>query len=355
EPDPRGGSTVTAGDDSPVARFTPRTTLTLPSAATIEHPVPAVLLIPGMGPVDRDFSFGTDEDGRPISAIGRSIAIALEDAGIASLRYDKRHVHGPRDVDFRRFIALDMEDFLDDARIALELLRSCPRVDPARVAILSIDEGCAIATSLAATDPSVAALVLIGPFVRPLPETVLDQIEWSGADYLSRFGTDGVLDDLAIEEALLGRPGVVARQFVAASLSGDPRRGPRYPASFDRNRDGKLSIADEWVPALRDAFQRNPARGPVADDHRLPALEQAMPGLTCPVLILHGASDDTVPITHLDRLTPGDPTEWTIRKYAGLGHTLGPADSPGVDTHGPIEPRVLVELSRWLGVALEVR
>ncbi len=62
-------------------------TLTLPDG---DGPFPAVLLVPGSGPVNRD----SDHRRLPLG-VTRELAEAFAAAGIASLRYDKRVTPSP--------------------------------------------------------------------------------------------------------------------------------------------------------------------------------------------------------------------------------------------------------------------
>ena len=77
--------TVAADADYPLPGL-----LTLPDGA---GPFPAVLLVHGSGPQDRDEAVGPN---RPF----RDLAVGLADLGVASLRYDKRtFAHGKRLAD----------------------------------------------------------------------------------------------------------------------------------------------------------------------------------------------------------------------------------------------------------------
>ncbi|MEU6412694.1 alpha/beta fold hydrolase [Microbispora sp. NPDC046933] len=117
-------------------------TLTLPDG---DGPFPAVLLVPGSGPVDRD----SDHRRLPLG-VTRQLAEAFAVAGIASLRYDKRGV-GASTGDF---LAAGLRDNMDDARSALAALRGRPEIDSGRVALAGHSEGALIAANLAAHDPA---------------------------------------------------------------------------------------------------------------------------------------------------------------------------------------------------------
>ncbi|GLX05397.1 alpha/beta fold hydrolase [Microbispora sp. NBRC 16548] len=124
-------------------------TLTLPDG---DGPFPAVLLVPGSGPVDRD----SDHRRLPLG-VTRQLAAAFAAAGIASLRYDKRGVGASTG----RFLAAGFRDNMDDAGAALAALRERPELDPGHVALAGHSEGALIAANLAAHDPAVAAVVLL--------------------------------------------------------------------------------------------------------------------------------------------------------------------------------------------------
>jgi uncharacterized protein len=129
-------------------------TLELPGA---DQPAPAALLLVGSGEVDRDSD-------HPKLALGvtRELAAALAQAGIASLRYDKRGV-GASGGDF---LTTTFDDARRDAVDALAALRRHGSIDPARVLVIGHSEGAVHAISLAAADASLAGLgILAGPAV----------------------------------------------------------------------------------------------------------------------------------------------------------------------------------------------
>lgn len=121
-------------------------TLTVPRG---EGPFPAVLLITGSGGQDRD---ETVFEHKPFLVL----ADALTRRGIAVLRVDDRGVGGssagPPDS--------TTADLATDVRAGLAWLRSRPEIDPKRVGLLGHSEGGAIATIVAAGDPSVAFALL---------------------------------------------------------------------------------------------------------------------------------------------------------------------------------------------------
>ncbi|MGY1723548.1 alpha/beta hydrolase family protein [Blastococcus sp. SYSU DS0533] len=130
-------------------------TLTLPDAPL---PVPAVLLASGSGPIDRDSNHR-----RARFDVARQLASALADAGIASLRYDKRGVGGSPG-DWR---TAGLQDNVDDLGAALDALRTRPEVDAGRVLLAGHSEGAILAAALAARGAPVSGLVLLAMSASP--------------------------------------------------------------------------------------------------------------------------------------------------------------------------------------------
>ena len=129
-------------------------------AGTLTRPtgtgkVPAVVTITGSGTQDRDeyipFAGGV--------RIFRQVADTLGRRGIAVLRLDDRGAGGSGGD-----INGTSADFADDIRAAVAFLRARADIDGARIALVGHSEGGMIAPMVAATDPRLAAIVLMaGP------------------------------------------------------------------------------------------------------------------------------------------------------------------------------------------------
>jgi uncharacterized protein len=128
-------------------------TLTLPRGVSR---APAVVTISGSGAQDRDEALPTLRGYRPF----RDIADALGRRGIAVLRLDDRGF-GESTGDATTATSAD---FADDVRAALAWLRDRPDVDAGRLGLVGHSEGGLIAPMVAATDTTLAAIVLVaGP------------------------------------------------------------------------------------------------------------------------------------------------------------------------------------------------
>ena len=122
-------------------------TLTVPAG---DGPFPAVVLISGSGPSDRDESL----PGVALKPFAR-LAEELAAEGVATLRYDDRGV-GKSTGDF---LSATSFDFADDARAALEHLAASEKIDAGRIGFLGHSEGGMIAPHAAVDNDRVAFVV----------------------------------------------------------------------------------------------------------------------------------------------------------------------------------------------------
>ncbi len=126
-------------------------TLTFPATAAGKR-APAILIVTGSG-----LSFGeAAQPGTDKDSIYRHLADALAERGYASLRFDRRCSGGS---ECRKPDSYD--DFIDDAKGALEFLRKQERVDPKRIFLLGHGEGGIIASSIGSSDEKGLAGVLL--------------------------------------------------------------------------------------------------------------------------------------------------------------------------------------------------
>jgi acetyl esterase/lipase len=142
-----------------------------------EGKVPAVLLLSGSGPTDRDGN--TSLLPGKIDSM-KNLARILADAGVASLRYDK---YGTGKTGLgsyaNKLASMTFDAYVDLALAAYQYLGSRSEIDPARLAILGHSEGGLIAMVAAdrmkKTTPP-AALLLLAPVCKPYLTTIHEQI-----------------------------------------------------------------------------------------------------------------------------------------------------------------------------------
>ncbi len=230
-----------------------------------EGPFPAVVLVHGSGPNDRDETIGPH---KPF----RDLAWGLASRGIAVLRYEKRtRVFGARVVSDPSAALLTVkEEIVDDAAAAVRLLKAQPGVDPARVFVLGHSLGGMllprISEALGESRP--AGFISLAGAARPLPETTIRQVSYlSLLDGRVTAEEGKALDDLKAQAAAVAalKPedrGSKARYFNAPAaywldLRGfDPAAAARTVAEpfliLQGGRDYQVTVEDFeiWKKAL---------------------------------------------------------------------------------------------------------
>jgi dienelactone hydrolase len=137
---------------------------------------PAVVMVAGSGPTDRDWTSPLLAGPNGSAAL---LAEELARAGIASLRYDKR-ASGPRVAEnIPRLIGrMSMQSHLDELVAAVGVLAAQSGVDPKRIVGLGNSEGCLHVLHYAASprDLPFAAVVLAAPPGRSIGAVLLTQL-----------------------------------------------------------------------------------------------------------------------------------------------------------------------------------
>ena len=278
-------------------------------------PFPALLLIQGSGPTDRD----GDQPPHPRGGLLRHLAAFLAGRGVASLRLDKRGQHAnaatlPPRADWPGFFA--WENTLGDAGAALRALAGQPGIDPARVGMLGHSEGGVVALALAADGPvRPAHLVLLATTGRPLGAVIEDQLA-------------GLLRDQGAS------PEVTARV-----LAEDGRLRAAILATGAVPPDVPPGLRALYPPYLGPFLAPLLALDPVALLRRVPV----------PVLSVAGGGDRQVPADRdaaaLATVLAGRGDGSDSLVVPGVGHDL---KAPGTGPGGPVAPAVLARLDAWM-------
>lgn len=142
-------------------------TLVMPKG---EGPFPALVLVHGSGPNDRDETVGA---AKPF----RDLAEGLASCGVAVLRYEKRTRQHAAKLAAAKTITL-REEVIEDALAALDLLRKTPGVDPQRVFLLGHSLGAWAAPLIAEEDKRVAGVILMAAPARPIEELYIEQVRY---------------------------------------------------------------------------------------------------------------------------------------------------------------------------------
>jgi dienelactone hydrolase len=138
-------------------------TLTVPNG---KGPFPAVVLVHGIGPNDRDETIGGTK-------VFKDLAQGLASRGIAALRYEKRTKVYASKMAGTSYTAY--EEVVEDAALAAALVRQQPEVDTNRVYVAGHSIGGYLAPRLDEDAGKLAGLILLNANARPLEEIILEQ------------------------------------------------------------------------------------------------------------------------------------------------------------------------------------
>ena len=151
---------VTIDDGSPLPG-----TLTMPTG---KGPFPAIVLVHGSGPNDRDETIGAN---KPF----RDLAHGLAAKGIAVLRYDKRTKVYPTQMTNTYTVK---EEVVDDTLAAVSLLRKTEGINANRIFVLGHSLGGMVIPRIGLADSGIAGFVIMAGATRPLGETIIRQLNY---------------------------------------------------------------------------------------------------------------------------------------------------------------------------------
>jgi uncharacterized protein len=297
--------------------FTLAGTLLLPK--TGGRPFPAVITITGSGQQTRD---------EPIPIVGlekyapmRQIAEALASRGIAVLRVDDRGVG--KSGGFDVLANSTTSDFADDVRAQVAYLRSRPEIDPKRIALVGHSEGGNIAPLVAASDPQIAAIVIMaGSAIRG------DQI--SIAQMNEALKNETTMTEEQKEKQRAGQ-----REMIQAVIAGGDLS--KYPAQVR-------------VPWMKEFWSYDP----------LPTLRKVRQ----PILVLHGALDRQVAADQAGMIEQAARAagnkDVTVHVFPNLNHLFLPAKTGAFNEYSTLETSVvgddvLKPLGDWLEAKLKAK
>jgi hypothetical protein len=244
-------------------------TLTVPDrspATNAAARLPAVLLLPSLLPRDRDGRLDRRRHPSWFLPAPRSergilarLAAALAAHGVVSLRYDKRGCGRSGG----RWSEAGLFTLIDDARDAIAVLRGHPEVDPTCIGLVGHGEGAWLALSVAAADPAIGPLTLIGAPARGMRDVLRRSVPERARRRRSRpneprhpfvLALDRGLEEL-IERAdrgearmVLALPGGRRAELSLAAWEQAMQISPRALATLQRRSVTLVQgMADAWV------------------------------------------------------------------------------------------------------------
>jgi dienelactone hydrolase len=289
-------------------------TLTVPKGP---GPFPAVVLVHGSGPNNRDEELGPN---KPF----KDLAWGLATHGIAVLRYDKRSkVHGAKILaDPKLEATMTVKDeTIDDALAAAALLEKTWRINGKKVFILGHSLGGFLMPriALAAEPLGVAGFISMAGLTRPLDDTILRQMS-----YLY---------------ALAGGAG----------------------SEEDKKKLQDIKDAVAKVKALTDADKGSTAKllGAMPDywlDLRGYVPAEVAKSVKKPMLFLQGDRDYQVQTVDLDnwKAALGSRADVEFHLYPKLNHLFYAGEGiltplEYVQKHGSVAAEVVTDIANWIG------
>lgn len=313
-------------------------TLTLPKSG---GPFPAVLLIPGSGPNDRDELIW-----------GHRVFLVLADHltrhGIAVLRADDRGA-GESTGDFSK---ATLADFADDARAGVDYLKSRKEVNRKQIGLVGHSAGGLIGPLAAAGNPDVAFVVLMAAPAMQGQEGLYLQCE---RIYKANGATDEAIalnrqiledlfaivkrekDDKVAEAKLRDYLDKEARPRLA-KLSADERRKINFESVDDVN------VGWYFSAPTRFGLTYDPGA--------------TLRKLKCPVLAITGAKDRQSPAEQNlkaieEALKAGGNRNCEVKELPNLNHLFQTCETGAVSEYAKIEetiaPVALDKIANWIG------
>ncbi|PLT32117.1 S9 family peptidase [Bacillus sp. V5-8f] len=233
---------------------------------------PAILIIPGSGPIDRD---GNDRKGKYMTNLYKDLADYFKGLGFVAFRFDKRGT-GKSEGEM---LVTGLSDLVGDAYRSFEFLRSHPNVDQENIIVCGHSEGTIIATALAErTNP--AGIMLLSGGVDNLMEALKKQRQ------------------LAYQE-LFTLPGF--KGWINRKLKIDEKNEKKYDKLM------RKIIKSETDIVRVQFFFKQPAKW--FREHSSYNTREALKNVSCPVFALHGDKDplvDNEVLHDLPRLVEGE-------------------------------------------------
>ena len=266
-------------------------TLTVPKG---DGPFPAVVLVHGSGPNDRDETILAN---KPF----KDIAWGLASKGVAVLRYDKRSKVYTDPAKWNKNFTVK-EEVIDDALAAVEALRQSPNVDQKKIFVLGHSLGGVLIPRIGKADPKIAGLIMMaGCGTEPLEDVLLRQLTY------------------------------------IASLNGPITNDTRK--EIDKQRQSFLKSAPVYLKDLRDY---------------IPVAAEMAKSLKQPMLIIHGARDYQATTTDFNiwKKVLSSRTNVTFKLYPDMNHLfmigVGKATPAEYEKHGTVAQSVVSDIGDWL-------
>ena len=344
-----------------------------------DGPFPAVLLVPGSGPVDMNETVGyvriDNETGSKIYPSSRpffDIAQYLSERGFAVLQYDKRGIGANFTIlNSNIWGNATVNDLKNDAEKALEVLRKQPEVDANKVTLVGHSEGTTIVPRIAIDNPDkIDNIVLMGAFAQNLTDIGYFQAVTLPLNYAQQVLDHNHNGLLSVQEASENSVFItmVGNLTLLLTQNTTTPNGTieQLRTEFNKDNDTFISINDELKPRLIDWYKSSylvvtpnkkcigldPCPIWISSHYSLPTLNIIGKVPTdISILIQQGKNESQTPIEKAillqQKLTEVGHPDHTFITYPDLGHLFYPS-SQWMTAIGPMDQKVLEDLFGWL-------
>jgi uncharacterized protein len=313
-------------------------------AGTFTYPAsgshfPAVVLISGSGPNDRDQSI-----------FGHKTFLVLSDyltrAGFAVLRIDDRGV-GKSTGDFA---SASMTDLASDVVAGVQFLKSRAEVNQANIGLIGHSLGADIAPLAATSTPDVAFVVMMSGSAIPLYEGIYEQCRLHYADKgISQKGIQvnenvlkAVFESLKEENDTIKATRLISRKF--------RKLDPQVAALPEQERK-ELKLSSPLQVKQFESFFYPAMRKDLYYDPR-----SVLEKLTLPVLAINGSLDKQVHPQNLQRiavaLAKAGNQHAEIKEFAGKNHLFQHSQTGSIAEYATLEetfsPEVMDYMVTWM-------
>lgn len=311
-------------------------TLTIPEG---KGPFPAVILLSGSGPNDRDARI-----------FGHKVFLVMADyltrKGIAVLRTDDRGTHESTGD----FNSADIRELGSDAVACFRYLACHKAIDPTRIGVLGHSHGASVAPVAVTMDRNIAFAILMAGSAENLAEDIIEQTE-------IYYKQQGISDaGIYLNKKFLNT------LFNIVEKSTDDELAKKEFQEFINDFEKELEeLSHEELVILE---LTPPLNADMITEFLTPAMKkdlffepsEYLSKLTCPTLLLGGSKDVQVPVRHLylteKLIIQNGNTNVTAKEFKDKNHLFQTANTGAPDEYETIEetmsPEVLECISNWI-------
>ena len=336
--------------------------LTIPAIG--KGPFPGVVLIPGSGPADMNYTASNN------SKLFWQISQYLSERGFVVLKYDKRGIDDNATVINKNLWGnTTYDDLKQDAQKVANVLINQPEVDSKKISMIGHSEGGEIVARIATNNPTTKFdnIVLMAPRIEKPSEQIYYGLVTFPIEYAKQVLDKNHVGSFSLQEALQDQ---LFLNMIGGntSLISDKNilEGTNPNKSADKiNKDRYVNIDKELRSVLEKRMEKvfegskcdNPIDGPC------PIYLKSLLNLTSTlgiidnvssstgILILHGQNDSGSRVQQAlllqQKLMELKHPDHTLITYPGLGHHFYPSTRWTTES-GPIPDYVLADLYSWL-------